>query len=65
MIQEPHFTLTKYIFFQIDSGGTGSIDFPEFLAYVAKKQRESSEDPVLNLLGFTYYDFPAENLFHF
>ena len=32
--------------FQIDSGGTGSIDFPEFLAYVAKKQRESSEDPV-------------------
>ena len=32
--------------FQLDSNETGYIDFPEFLAYVSKKQREAAEDPV-------------------
>ncbi len=32
--------------FKLDSNESGSIDFPEFLAYVAKKQKEATEDPV-------------------
>jgi hypothetical protein len=40
-------TLIFITLIQIDSGGTGVIDFPEFLAYIAKKQKETAEDPVI------------------
>ena len=39
------------IFFQLDTDESGSIDLPEFLAYVARKQKEATEDPVRTWLN--------------
>ena len=59
LINQDH--LIPTIFQQVVSGGTGLIDFPEFLTYVSKKQNESNQNPVSDF--FLRIHFCSQSLF--